>query len=370
MQMLDHTQEELRADEMRKSSLEQQKVYLEAQLAQLKPNSTVFSDTGERILTSSDRLKMARSQLDSARASYGPDHPDIARLERLVAGLEKEVSATDPAAAAGENRADLARQLESAKASLTAAQGQYGPEHPDRMRLERQVASLQAAAAAAPETPVPAKLTPKEADNPAYVQIQASLSSTLNDLASLEQQVAKLQARVNEYQANLALSPKVEQEYRELMRDYDNSKLKYMELRSKQAEAKTAQNLETDRKGERFTLIDPPLPPELPISPNRKLIFIAGLILSGALTFGVLWLMEKIDSSVRGRLDLLSLTGVAPLALVPHIETEAERRSGRRRMQLAVGSAMASVVGAVALTHFFYRPLDVLWFTLARRMGF
>ena len=45
------------------------------------------------------------------------------------------------------------------------------------------------------------------------------------------------------------------------MRDYDNTRLKYAEIRSKQSEAKTAQNLEADRKGERFTLIDPPLPP-------------------------------------------------------------------------------------------------------------
>ena len=50
MQMLDHTDEELRGQEARKASLEQQRVYLEAQLVQLKPNSTVFSDTGERIV--------------------------------------------------------------------------------------------------------------------------------------------------------------------------------------------------------------------------------------------------------------------------------------------------------------------------------
>jgi hypothetical protein len=73
---------------------------------------------------------------------------------------------------------------------------------------------------------------------------------------------------------------------------------------------------------------------------------------------------------VRGRLDLLKLTGVPPLALVPHIGTEAERRASRRRLRFAMGGAMASLCVAVALTHFLYRPLDVLWFTFARRMGF
>ena len=374
MQMLDHTQEDLRAQETRRSSLEQQRVYLEAQLALLKPNSAVFSDTGERITSTADRLKMARSQLDSAKAIYGADHPDVIRLQREVSGLEKGIAANpspgaESATAAGTG--DLRRRLESAQSALAEAVGRYGPEHPDRVRLQHEVDSLQAQLAAAPvATAEPSKLAPKEADNPAYVQIQAQLSATVSDLAALDEQVAKLRAHANEYERNVSLAPQVEQEYRELTRDYDNTRLKYQEVSSKQSEAKTAQNLEADRKGERFTLIDPPLPPEEPVSPNRKLIFVLGVFLSGGLAAGVLWLLEKMDSSVRSRLDLLTLTGVPPLALVPHIETDGERRAGRRRMRLAVGSAMASLCIAVALTHFFYEPLDVMWFTFARRFGF
>jgi len=376
MQLLDHTDEDLRSQEARKSSLQQQRVYLEAQLAQLKPNSTVFSETGERILSSSDRLKMARSQLDSARAMYGPDHPDIARLQRQVAGLEKELAgsasktSTESVTSTGTDTGDLRRKLDSAQASLAEAVGRYGPEHPDRVRLQREVESLQAQLSAAPtSTPEPPKLTPKEADNPAYVQIQAQLSATLSDLAALEEQLAKVRARSLEYQKNVSLAPQVEQQYRELLRDYDNTRLKYTEIRSKQSEAKTAQNLEADRKGERFTLIDPPLPPEEPVSPNRRLIFIAGVVLSLGLTFAVLWLLESSDSSIRGRLDLLMLTGIPPLALVPHIGTEGERRAGRRRRQFALGTVTATAFVAVAFVHFFYRPLDVLWFTFARRFG-
>jgi succinoglycan biosynthesis transport protein ExoP len=320
---------------------------------------------------------MARSQLDSARATYGPDHPDIGRLERQVAGLEKEIAATQKGGAAkptaDDADNDLRRKLEKAQAALAEAVGRYGPEHPDRIRLQREVESLQAQVAAAPvaaATPVAAtRQTPQEADNPAYVQIQAQLSATLNDLASLDDQIAKLRGLETDYQKNISLAPQVEQQYRELARDYDNTRLKYQEIRSKQAEAKTAQNLEADRKGERFTLIDPPLPPEEPVSPNRKLIFIVGFLMSCGLAAGVLWLLEKLDSSVRGRNDLLNLTGVAPLALVPHIGTERERKAKRRRTQLAFGTATATAFTAVALVHFFYKPLDVLWFTFARRFG-
>jgi uncharacterized protein involved in exopolysaccharide biosynthesis len=375
MSLLDRTDEEIRSEEARRSSLEQQLVYLQAQLAQLKPNSAVFSDTGERITSSADRLKMARSQLDSARARYAPDHPDIQRLEREVAGLEKEV-AKDPNSKASDGSSssmtnDLRRRLESARAALADASGKYSPDHPDVIRLQGEVKDLEKQLASAPAaSPALDSARPIDADNPAYVQIQAQVVATRNELNALDDAMAKLRAKAADYQRNITMSPQIEKDYRELTRDYDNARLKYAEIRAKQQEAKTAQDLEADRKGERFTLIDPPLPPEEPISPNRKLIFIMGLVLSFALTLGVLWLLEKLDTTIRGRGDLFDLTGIPPLALVPHIGTVAEARAARRRTWVAAGTGVAAFCVAVVLIHFFYMPLDVLWFNLARRMGF
>jgi uncharacterized protein involved in exopolysaccharide biosynthesis len=375
MQLLDRTDQEVRAQEARQSSLQQQKVFLEAQLAQLKPNSAVFSDTGERIFSTADRLKLARSQLAAARARYGADHPDVLNLQRQVQGLE-QAAADKPAEAANLNAAanDLRRNLEKARAELAPLQQRYGPEHPDRVRLEREVGELESQVAGLPPPSAAAALTDKpvpkpDADNPAYVQIEAQLAATIHDLNSVDIQLEKLRAQANEYQRNIRVAPQVEQQYRELTRDYENTRLKYQEVRSKQAEAKTAQDLEADRKGERFTLIEPPLPPQEPVWPNRKLIFAGGLFLSLSLTVGLLWLLERLDSSVRGRLDLLRLTGVPPLALVPYIGTQAEARRLRRRQRIAVGTAIATVLVATLCIHLFYRPLDVLWFSFAHRMG-
>jgi uncharacterized protein involved in exopolysaccharide biosynthesis len=372
MTLLDRTEEQLREEQARRDSLEQQLVYLQAQLAQLKPNSVVFSETGERIVSSADRLKMARSQLDSARALYAPDHPDIQRLEREVSGLEKQ-AANDPRAKSATDSStltnDLRRHLEHARAALAAASEKYGPDHPDRVRLEREVKELESQLAAVPATTATDPDQPVEADNPAYVQIQAQVVATRNEIAALATELTKLQAQANEYQRNISLSPQVEKEYRELSRDYENARLKYAEIRSKQQEAKTAQDLEADRKGERFTLIDPPLPPEEPVSPNRKMILILGLVLSLGLTAGVLWALESLDRTIRGRRDLFDLTGIPPLALVPHIGTDAEFRSARRRTWIATASSVATVCVAVVLVHFFYMPLDVLWFAFAHRFG-
>jgi succinoglycan biosynthesis transport protein ExoP len=390
MSMLDRTDQELRTALERQSSLQQQQVYLEAQLVQLKPNSAIFSDTGERILSSRDRLKALRSQLADERARYTADYPDIGRLEREVAGLERDVGE------APSMTNDLQRQLDRARTELAEASKRYAPEHPDRIRLQAEVASLQsqlstaqaqhaddlavtpgtpaasAASSTAPDTEsggVLAALTPTEADNPAFIQIRAQLSSTIGELNAQAADIAKLRVQERDYQRDLGESPQVEKEFRDLTRDYDNARFKYQEIRSKQVEARTAQDLEADRKGERFTLIDPPLPPEEPVSPNRPLVLIAGLILSIGLAVGMLWIMATFDSTVRTRADLLQLVGVPPLALVPHISTRGEARAARRRLRFALGSAVGTACIAIVLVHVFYRPLDVLWFSFTRKLG-
>jgi hypothetical protein len=64
-----------------------------------------------------------------------------------------------------------------------------------------------------------------------------------------------------------------------------------------------------------------------------------------------------------------ALIDAPPLAAIPRIETAADRR--RRRMRRAsVASAAVVILGtAVVLVHYFYLPLDVLWYAAQRRFG-
>ncbi len=363
LELLDRAEQQLSNLQTQQSSLDQQRVFLEAQLAQLKPNSVMFSESGERILTSSDRLKVLRSQLASAEALYSVDHPDIARLKREIAGLEQQ-------GPAGADRNDVVRRLEEARTAQAAAAERYGPEHPDRVRTAREVAALEAKLATLPPEAVSGEFKPVSGDNPAFVQIQAQLSANMNDRRALNAQIARLHTEMTDQRRKLSVSPQVEKEYRELARDYENAQLKYQEIRAKQMEAQTAQNLETDRKGERFTLIEPPMVPEKPVSPNRGALLLLGMLMSLLAAAALVWLLERLDSTVRGRKDLLQLLGVPPLAVVPRIVTAVERNHERRRVRYT--AVTASLLGAALLlssAHIFLRPLDSLWFAVIRKLG-
>jgi uncharacterized protein involved in exopolysaccharide biosynthesis len=360
IQVSERTEMDLRDAENRIAAIDSQRVLLEAQLAEINPTMQVYSDTGLRVMNTEDRLKALKSQLAGYKARYAPDHPDIINAEREVEGLEKQVKADD-------GTSDVARQLEDAKAQLARAQEKYAPEHPDVVRLTHQVQALQATVAAAPATSKARERT--HADNPPFIQVKGQLDALDVDHEAAIKKRDDLRAKLDDYERRLAQEPAVERQYRELARDLESAQLKYQEIRSKETEVQVSQNLESEHKGERFTMIEPPLPPEKPISPNRFLILVMGFVLSLGAGVGVAMLRDALDLSIRGVQDIRSMLNVPPLAAVPLIATRAEIRRHRRVVMYSWQGAIISLIGLAAAIHFLVRPLDVVWVSLLRRFG-
>jgi uncharacterized protein involved in exopolysaccharide biosynthesis len=350
--------DELRDIDTQLRSLQQQSTYLAGQLAQLSPSSQVYTSTGERVLSPSDRLKFLRTEYARLSGIYSPEHPDVQRIQREIAGLEKEAGVVD-------SSNDLQRQLQDAQTQLAQASEHYAPDHPDVVRLQRQIATLKQAIKDAPlVTPAP-DLHP---DNPAYISIKAQRDANADELSSLQQKRLAVQAKIADLETRLAQAPAVERDYDNLLRGLENEQVKYREVRQKQMEAKLSENLEDEQKGERFTLIEPPIAPQQAASPNRPLLSVLSFVLALTAALGTVWLLEMRDGSVRNPRDLEALLQIAPLAIVPHMETLAEIAARRRILRVTMAGAAGAVVVALILTHLFYRPLDVLWDVALRRL--
>jgi uncharacterized protein involved in exopolysaccharide biosynthesis len=361
LQVTDRTELELRDVENHLSALESQRILLEAQLAQISPTSVVFTDTGQRVLSTEDRLKDLKSKLAGYKARYAPGHPDIVNTEREVAGLEKEVKAED-------GTSDILRQLTEARAQLAKLHEKYTAEYPDVIRLQHVVAELEKSVASQPDSDDLAKQQ-DHADNPAYIQVKGQLDALETQKRSDEMKREELRTKLDDYERRLAAAPAVERDYRLLVRDLDNAQLKYQQLRAKQSDVQISENLETERKGERFTMIEPPLPPEKPISPNRILILVMGFVLSLAAGVGAVVLVDSLDPSIRGINDVRRLLSVPPLAAIPTIVTHNDVRRRRRVSTYSWLGGVTALAGAFAAVHLLVRPLDILWLMLLHRFG-
>ncbi len=175
------------------------------------------------------------------------------------------------------------------------------------------------------------EITSRAPDNPAFIVLNTQLESAKRELAYLSRLRESLREKLRIYEERALKIPEVEREYRELTRNYDNAQARYRETKAKQMEAEISEQLERERKAERFTLMEAANLPVEPISPNRKRLVPIGLIASLGSALGLAWLRDMINPSVKGPLEVERLTRVPILNPIPYIETRQERLERRLR---------------------------------------
>lgn len=359
MQLIDRTERELIDTQSQLQNLDERKFYLEGQLAQLNPASPMFGAAGERILDSDSRLKVLKTELAAGRAKYSADHPDVVRMTREIDGLEKQ---------SGQVRVadEQAKTLAGARARLAEIQKSYSADHPDVQRLTKEVAFLEAEVKNSPA--IETTVAMQKPENPAYITLQSQLEGVNSQMRATEKRRRDLKNKLAEYERRIALTPGVERDYLELKRDHDNAQLKYREIKAKQLEAQVGQALEKERKGERFELIDPPQLPETPVRPNRMAIILLGLVLAFGGGVGTVFIAESLSQAVGSPRAVAALMGAAPLAVVPYVENREDRERRERKRRFAFRSAVAGAFAFVLIVQFFWLPWDVLWYKGVRKI--
>jgi succinoglycan biosynthesis transport protein ExoP len=360
MQMMNQVQREIIDSDRDIRSLKERKTYLEGELATLKPHTPLINASGDRMLDTAERLKALRAQYASASAYLEPDHPDIIKMKQELSSLEKEVGPMD-------GREELSKRLMAEQASLAALREKMGELHPDVVKTQGVVAALDREFQAAIARPQKAPRVKPE--NPAYINIQSQLASTTASLQSLETARVDLNRRMAEYAKRLETTPTIEPEYQDLVRDRENSVRKYQEITSRLMEAQVSAELEVQRKGERFSLINPPELPEKPDRPNRLAIILLGTFLAivGGIGGGVA--ADNLDPTIYTADQLGRIMRVVPLVTVPYLPLEEEvMKLGRRRAAVGLAGLGLVAVGMLVV-HLAWIPLDVLWFMIIRKLS-
>lgn len=353
LSMISRIESEIQQLGLREKMLDERKISLRSQMAIASQGLLVSSASDGHAPTSLAELKQEQARLLS---KYSPAHPDVIRIKRQVEILEAEQNIEQ----SGESPA-----LQEAKQELAKLQQHYSDNHPDVKAAQRKVAELTDS-----KKPSSAKKpTNQIASNPAMLQIKSEMDVADIELASIRRHQAELQQKLKSLEMSVSQTHQVERGYYELMRDLDNNKAKYNELKAKQLEAKLAQTLEEEQKAEKFSLLEPPRLPGKPIKPNRFKILFLGFMVSMGAGLGAGYLREMMDGSIRGHRSLAHITGTEPLVVVPYIENQEDR--DRTRKNIISFSIIAGILflGMIVSVHMLYMPLDILWFKAWNRLG-
>ena len=354
----DRAERELVEISYRRQELEKQKINIKSRLSQLDKSAPVILATGQAVLGEADRLKALRTELREKSAVYSDGHPDVIRLRREIDSLLSVV---------GDNtdKDGLIKKLKTESNALAHMQGQYTADHPKQVKQRRLVSSLESEL----ESIVMTASDESEADNPAYVMLEAQLYTVESELKGLIEKSASVKAKIAAIEELLLKAPAVENEYQQILREQENTSMKLQDIRLKLMVAETAENLELDRKGERFTLIDPPATPVKPASPNRVAIMVTGFMIALVIGVGVAVLAEILDPAIRGGKSLGAVIGEPIMIVIPYMLVDEEILKKKKLYRNLFIGVFALGILTVILFHFFVKPLDVTWFMLMRKLG-
>ena len=313
LKLYEETEADIQASEARIRSLQDEIQTAEAELSLTPPYKEVMTEDGSRLLSARDRLSSLTAQYLRDSGRYSAEHPDMVRLRREIRTLSRQ---SGSAARADELMGELARLQEQ----LRQARQQYSADHPEIRRLENAVSSVERGfqtaiverAGGSNELLVPP-------DNPRYVGLKTQIDTTRANLQVERQNLEDLRQKLERYEGRLFQTPVVERNFRALSRDYDNKLQKYTDLRNKQLQAGLAQQLEAGQSAEQFVLVSRAFRPSLPESPNRiGIILLSGLFAFGT-GLGTVTVREYTDKTVKSSKAIIDVLGAPPLAVVPRL---------------------------------------------------
>ncbi|MGB4813258.1 MAG: Wzz/FepE/Etk N-terminal domain-containing protein [Methylophilaceae bacterium] len=286
-------------------------------------------DTQRQYSSTQAELRALDVSLDSAKAGIG-----------INVGLEQGAGATNSGSVA---------ELTKLKQELENLKGVYSDDHPTVRALKRRINVL--------ENSDEVKLAsgsnkPVTAQSIMVAKIQAQIESANAKLKLLEGQESTTRNKMNQIQSRVTQTAQTEGELGSLTRDYDSAKSAYAELKTKQDNAKIANNIEMENKGERFVVSEAPILPERPIKPNRMLLVLAGFFGSLAAALGLAVLLEILDKRIRGVDALATIMKMQPIAMIPFIENAAEQELKKRNFISMLIKVIVGLVVVLVLVQF------------------
>ena len=316
LRMLAGLQDRLRANEASTRSLEERKVFLEAQISLIGNSLSAGSAGGGRsgpalsldpVQSLEVQLAAAKAKLAELNAKYTENFPEVQRMKREVADLEKRLAEARRHAAAAVNA-----NADSQLARVPMPGG-------DEIR-----------------------------------SVHAQLRAASSEIASLAKEREEIRKSIASLERKIEQSPRREQEMISLIRDYENQKKSYDDLLRKKLEAAVSQNLEKRQKGSQFQILDPANLPEEPSQPDRKKVMGIALLLALVFGFGGTIVWEAMDLRLRDVRDFRHIYKVPILGYIPVFQDQQYRRE-REVRRAAVFGGLISFAMAFSILLLVYR---------------
>jgi polysaccharide chain length determinant protein (PEP-CTERM system associated) len=280
----------------------------------------------EQEQTNLSLLSGMNSQLEASTQALSRAQQDKSFNESL---LSTQLANWKQSSSGSGNPETLEQQLTALQDQLSTLESRYTPEHPDVIKTKSQIEELKKQMAAGPRPSISTGASHASTVEPAQIQ-QLRLRMRQDDLniADLSKRQTQIQNQINIIQGRLQSSPAVEQQFKELTRNYQTALEFYNDLLRKRDQSAMAGDLNHAQEGEHFNVLDPP---SLPLEPSfpKPVIFAGGGLAAGLfLSAGIIYLLAALDKTMHSILDVEYCLKLPVLAAVPILN---QKGKGHRR---------------------------------------
>jgi protein tyrosine kinase modulator len=257
------------------------------------------------------------TQLEAITQAVNRGQQDKAMTESLLAAQ----LATWKAVNRGDTPSEtLDQQLSALQDQLNSLQARYTPDHPDVIKVKNQIEQLKRRMAEAPKAGNTQANSQANAVEPVAIQqYRAKMRQDDLNVAALIKQQARIQSDINILQGKIQSTPAVEQQFKELTRNYQTALDGYNDLLKKHDQSAIARDLNRQQQGENLRVLDPPSLPMTPSFPKKPLFAGAGAGGGLALGLAILYMLAAFDPSMYTERDVEVCMQLPVLALVPNV---------------------------------------------------
>jgi polysaccharide chain length determinant protein (PEP-CTERM system associated) len=265
----------------------------------------------------------------------------LTQNQSRIASLQQELLLPEedflPGVAAGDTPDSVLAAKEAELAALTL---KYTPKYPDVVRLTREVDALRQKLAkekadVSEQTKSAAGKDPVERTGlgGAISQLDSlpstedlEMQSINNDIRKKEKERDEILKQIRLFQAKLNLAPALEQELMALSRERDILNQQYTSLQGKKFQSQMTANLETNKSGDTYVVIDDANLPEKPLPPTRIQIILVGIFAALAAGVGAAIGRELLDSTLGSEQEVAAVLNLPTLATISEIPLKEPKR--------------------------------------------
>jgi uncharacterized protein involved in exopolysaccharide biosynthesis len=266
-------------------------------------------------------LAAVNSQLDANTQGLTRAQQDKSFAESLLA----EQTAAWNSLHASPNLPSLRDELVTLQNQLVILQARYTDDYPDVVKTKNDIAKVKAKIAEA-ATGMPAaasgasdaKLEPGE-----ILRLRQVIHQDDTAISQASREQKRLRELSDTYQSRLAVSPDIEDQYKQLTRDNETAHKIYDDLLSNKNAADVQAEMERAQQGEQMKLLEPASLPGSPSFPVRWMFAAGGLGAGLAIGLAVAFWLELRDKSLCSEADVVAALELPMLVFLPDVASSA-----------------------------------------------